>query len=270
MYLSKKSHLCRRLEIEEIRKMPYNIIYIIEKRVDLMNIIILLEEDFVDENRVVFSGRRLEHVVNIHKAEIGDRLKVGKLNGKMGNGKIISIDENEIEMEIELTEAPPEPLDIQVVMAMPRPKVFRRMLQDMTTMGVKRLHIIKTWKVEKSFWESPVLNEEKLRESMILGLEQGKDTILPEVRVYKRFKPFVEDELPVIISGTDCLLGHPGGEAECSRRYGKKLTLAIGPEGGFIPYEVDMFRAQGFKVFTLGERILRVETVLPYIIGKLS
>lgn len=235
-----------------------------------MNIILLLEEDFIDESTVVFSGRRLEHIVEIHGASKGDTLKVGKLNGKLGFGTIVAMGRDKVKMTVELTEDPPPPSDIQVVMAMPRPKVFRRMLQDMTTMGVKKIYVIKTWKVEKSFWESPVLNEEKLSESMILGLEQAKDTILPEISIYKRFKPFVEDELPVIIRGTECLLGHPGGEAVCERDKGEAVTLAIGPEGGYTPYEVDMFKNQGFKVFSLGERILRVETVLPYIIGKLS
>lgn len=229
-----------------------------------------MEEDFLDENKVRFEGRRLEHILSVHKAEKNDTLKVGKLNGKMGYGKISEINDKYIEMEVVLKDEPPRPLDIQIVMAMPRPKVFKRMIQDMTTMGIKKIFIIKTWKVEKSFWESPVLNEEKLRESMILGLEQGKDTILPKVEVFKRFKPFVEDRLPAIISGTDCLLGHPGGEAKCERKNSSAVTLAIGPEGGFTPYEVDMFRLKGFKVFSLGERILRVETVLPYIIGKLS
>lgn len=235
-----------------------------------MNLIILLDEDFISETKVRFSGRRLEHILNIHKAEIGDSLRVGKLNGRIGHGTIVQMDIESIEMEIRLNEEPPKPSDIQIVMAMPRPKVFRRMLQDMTTMGVKKLYIIKTWKVEKSFWESPVLGEEKLLESMILGLEQGKDTILPEVKVFKRFKPFVEDELPDIIKDTDCLIGHPTGTAECIRTRGKRVTLAIGPEGGFTPYEVEMFKSQGFKEFTLGERILRVETVVPYVIGKLS
>lgn len=235
-----------------------------------MNIVLLLDEDFVDRDRVVISGRRLEHIKEVHGAVKGDSLRVGKLNGKLGEGEILSIDDKRIAMKIKLYEDPPQPSDIQLVMAMPRPKVFRRMLQDMTTMGIKKINVIKTWKVEKSFWESPVLDEEKLRESMILGLEQAKDTILPEIRVYKRFKPFVEDELPDIIRGTECLLGHPGGDSSCEKSEGKKVTLAIGPEGGFTPYEVEMFRNQGFKVFSLGERILRVETVLPYIVGKLS
>jgi 16S rRNA (uracil1498-N3)-methyltransferase len=235
-----------------------------------MNLIILLDEDFISENKVKFSGRRLEHILNIHKAIVGDKLKVGRLNGLVGCGTVVEMNSEYIVMEIILSENPPLPLDIQVVMAMPRPKVFRRMIQDMTTVGVKKVFVIKTWKVEKSFWESPVLSEEKLKESMILGLEQAKDTVLPEIQIFKRFKPFVEDELPGIIRGTDCILGHPKGRHECKRESSREITLAIGPEGGFTPYEVDMFVSSGFKVFSLGERILRVETVLPYIIGKLS
>lgn len=235
-----------------------------------MNLIILRDEDFTSSDRVEFSGRRLEHILSVHKAVVGDTLRVGKLNGKMGMGRIESMDAESIEMSIVLDTDPPTPSDIQIIMAMPRPKVFRRLLQDMTSMGVKNIYVIKTWKVEKSFWESPVLSDEKLEESMILGLEQSRDTILPRVEVYKRFKPFVEDTLTDIIRGTECLVGHPSESGECVRVGSKPLTLAVGPEGGFTPYEVDMLKSVGFKGFTLGERILRVETVIPYIIGKLS
>lgn len=235
-----------------------------------MNIIILLEDDFIDSNRVRLRDRRLDHINSVHKAGVGDNLKVGILNGKMGSGRVISIDRRSVELEVILDKDPPKPLDINIVMAMPRPKVFRRLLQDMTTMGIKNINIIKTWKVEKSFWNSPVLDENKMKDTMILGLEQGKDTVLPSVHIYKRFKPFVEDRLTDIIEDTDCLIGHPDSNGNCLRGYERGVTLAIGPEGGFTPYEVDMFKSKGFKTFTLGDRILRVETVIPYVIGKLS
>ena len=235
-----------------------------------MNLIILLDEDFVSENKVKISGRRLEHILNIHKAEIGDALRVGKLNGKIGTGTIVNMNSEYIEMKIELTQDPPDPSNIQLILAMPRPKVFKRIIQDVTTMGIKKIYIIKTWRVEKSFWNSPVLEEEKLFEHMILGLEQAKDTILPQIDIVKLFKPFVEDEIPDIIKGTKAIVGHPIADIECPRNINSKVTLAIGPEGGFIDYEIEMLKKQGFEIVTLGNRILRVENAVPYIIGRLS
>ncbi|MTI47435.1 MAG: 16S rRNA (uracil(1498)-N(3))-methyltransferase [Firmicutes bacterium] len=235
-----------------------------------MNLIILFEEDFIEENKVRLQGRRLKHVQSIHKADIGDTLRVGLLNGKMGEGKIISLTKESIEMNVNLIDNPSEPSNIKLILAMPRPKVFKRILQDVTTMGIKDIYLIKTWRVDKSYWGSSLLSDDNLLKHMILGLEQGKDTILPRIHIKKLFKPFVEDEIPNIIKGTRPIAGHPTGERECPRGIYEPVTLAIGPEGGFIPYEVEMLKKQGFEIVSLGKRILRVETAVPYLIGRLS
>lgn len=236
-----------------------------------MNLVILEEKDFIGENIVEIKGRRFEHIFNIHKAELGKNLNVGVLNGKIGEGKIIRMDCESLQMEINLFKNPPKPSNIKIIMAMSRPKMFKRIIKDLTSLGVKEIYVIKTWKVEKSFWNSPVIEEEIIRECAILGLEQGKDTIMPKIKIFKRFKPFIEDEIIGIIKDTKALIAHPFSDNEnLEFLKNKKLTLAIGPEGGFTDYEVRMFKKYGFKDFKLGERILRVETVLPYIIGKLS
>ena len=235
-----------------------------------MNLIILEQEDFIDQETVRLKGRRLAHVTDVHRAEVGDVLRVGKLNGKVGQGTILDMNSDFIDLKIELTDKPPDASNIQVIIAMPRPKVFKRILMDLTTMGVKNIYIIKTWRVEKSFFNSPTLSKNSLKETMILGLEQGKDTMLPKVEIKTLFRPFVEDEIPDIISDTKAIVAHPTGEVECMRNKGEKITLLIGPEGGLIPFEIDILKNQGFEAVTLGNRILRVETVLPYIIGRLS
>lgn len=235
-----------------------------------MNLIILFEDDFINNNKVRLTGRRLNHVLSVHRAEIGDTLKVGFLNDKIGKGLITKLNSEVLEMDVDLIEQSPSPSNVQLILAMPRPKALKRIIQDATTMGIKKLYIIKTWRVEKSFWNSPVLSEESLFEYMVLGLEQAKDTILPEVKIVKLFKPFVEDQIPEIIKGTKAIVAHPTAQKECPRNINEPLTLAIGPEGGFIPYEVDMLEEQGFEAVNLGERILRVETAIPVILGRLS
>lgn len=234
-----------------------------------MNLIVLFEQDFVTRHKVKLKDRRLKHVLNVHRAKLGDTLRVGLLNNKIGKGLIIKLNEEEMEMEVELTDLSPQPSNVQMILAMPRPKALKRIIQDVTTMGIKKIYIIKTWRVEKSFWSSPVLEEESLFENMVLGLEQGKDTILPEIEVVKLFKPFVEDRIPDIVKGTRAIVAHPIADKECPRNIKEPVTLAIGPEGGFIPYEIEMLKKQGFEVVSLGERILRVETAIPVILGRL-
>jgi RsmE family RNA methyltransferase len=141
--------------------------------------------------------------------------------------------------------------------------------QTVATMGVPKLILVNSYRVEKSFWQTPFLEPEAIREQLILGLEQTRDTILPEVIIEKRFKPFVEDRLPAIAQGTLGLVGHPGPFPPCPRGLDQPVTLAIGPEGGWIPYEIDLLGKAGLTPVQLGERILRVETAVTALLARL-
>ncbi|GAA4648452.1 16S rRNA (uracil(1498)-N(3))-methyltransferase [Kistimonas scapharcae] len=235
-----------------------------------MNLLLLEESDFVSDARVVISGRRLSHVTDIHQASIGDTLRVGRVNGLMGAGVIQVLDTHQMVLDVTLTETPPVSLPLTVLLSLPRPKMLKRSLQTMTAMGVKRIVLMNSYRVEKSFWQSPWLAENKLREQLVLGLEQARDTLLPEVVFEKRFKPFVEDRLPAMLQGKRGLVAHPGDSGRyCPRQLTEEIVLAIGPEGGFIPYEVEKLEACGFERIHLGSRILRVENAIPVLISKL-
>ena len=233
-----------------------------------MNLILLLEEDFLHSDRVCLSGRRYDHIVNIHRAAVGDKLRVGLLNGLIGHGRVLSLNSDELEIETFLDRQPPEPLPVTLLLALPRPKMLRRILQSITSMGVKEIYLINSYRVDKSFWNSPLLQPEKLQEPLILGLEQSCDTVLPQIYLRPRFKPFVEDELPDISSGTTAYVAHPGMGVDCPRNLRPPASLAIGPEGGFIPYEVEKLQSCSFIPINLGERILRVETAVPVLLSR--
>ncbi len=234
-----------------------------------MNLILLDDTDFIDQNLVRLTGRRLQHIRTVQRAEAGERLRVGRLNGKIGRGEITLIDSDLLEMRIELTEPPPQPLPVTLLLALPRPKMLKRILQSVTSLGVKQIYLINSYRVEKSFWGSPLLQPEKLNEQLLLGLEQSGDSVLPEVHLRQRFKPFVEDELPDIIKGSAAFVAHPSSEQQAPLEAGSATTLAIGPEGGFIPYEIEKLTECGFTSFSLGERILRVETAVPVLLSRL-
>lgn len=235
-----------------------------------MNLILLFQDDFKDgTERVCLQGRRLEHVLNVHRASVGDRLCVGLLNGRIGTGTVTRLDNQILEMDVVFERDPPAPLDLTLILSLPRPIVLKRVLLSISSMGVKRIFLINSRRVEKSYWNSPALEEEKVREQLILGLEQARDTVLPDVWLRPKFKPFVEDELPGLIKGTLPIVAHPDAIEPCPRHAGCAVTLTIGPEGGFIPYEIELLEACGFKAVHIGERILRVETAVPVLLSRL-
>jgi len=234
-----------------------------------VNLLLLEDGDFVAADRVLLSGRRLKHLHEVHRAEAGDRLRVGRLNGLMGSGRLLRLDAAEAELQIDLEQPAPAKLPLTLLLALPRPKMLRRVLQTVSAMGVPRLILLNSYRVEKSFWQTPFLEPAALREQLILGLEQARDTVLPEVIIEKRFKPFVEDRLPALAAGSLGLLGHPGAYPPCPRAVERPVTLAIGPEGGWIPYEVEKLQAAGLQPVQLGERILRVETAVTALLARL-
>lgn len=234
-----------------------------------MNLILLHDDDFVSGSSVRLMGRRLQHIREVHQPAVGDTLAVGRLGGRVGKGRITAVTSVAVEMEVTLSDAPPAPLAVNLVLALPRPKVIRRVLLSIASLGVKRLYIINGFRVEKSYWQSPALSRESIRETLVLGLEQARDTILPEVVLRPLFKPFVEDELPALIRGTLPLIAHPGAGDSCPHAVAQPVTLVIGPEGGFIPYELEKLVAAGCRPVQVGARILRVETAIPFILGRI-
>lgn len=234
-----------------------------------MNLILLFDDDFIDTQRVRLDGRRAQHVRAVQRAAVGDTLRVGRLNGPLGSGRVVAIDDAAIVLDVALDRDPPPPAGIALLLALPRPKALRRVLQCVAAFGIKEIVLLNTWRVEKSFWESPALGDEDLRAQLLLGLEQGADTIVPRVEPRRRFRPFVEDELGARLDGRRALVAHPAADAPCPHGVDEALWLAVGPEGGFIPYEIEMLQAHGFDAVTLGRRPLRVEHAVPALLGRL-
>jgi RsmE family RNA methyltransferase len=234
-----------------------------------VNLLLLEDQDFVAADRIRLSGRRLNHLNEVHRAEAGDSLRVGRLNGLMGRGQLLRLDAQEAELQVEFDQPPPAKLSLTLLLALPRPKMLRRVLQNVSAMGVPRLILLNSYRVEKSFWQTPFLQPEAIRQQLILGLEQARDTVLPEVIIEKRFKPFVEDRLGQLSAGSLGLIGHPGAYPDCPRAVDRPVTLAIGPEGGWIPYEVEKLQEAGLQPVQLGARILRVETAVTALLARL-
>jgi 16S rRNA (uracil1498-N3)-methyltransferase len=234
-----------------------------------LNLVLLLPEDMVAPGLARLTGRRLAHVREVHRARVGDELSVGLLGGNMGRGRVLRLDDETLELALALDQAPPPKLPLTLVVALPRPKVLNRVVAAAASLGAARIVLLNAWKVEKAYWASPRLQPESLRDQMLLGLEQAKDTMLPDLRLARLFRPFVEDELPGLLGDGTGLLAHPGSGEPAPKVLVAPVTLAIGPEGGWIEAEVQSLLKAGLKPLDLGPRILRTETVLAALVGKL-
>src|SRR5436305_1788729 len=170
-----------------------------------MNLVLLFEDDFVADDVAVVRGRRAEHIARVHRAVEGDVLVAGSANGRIGSGTITKMTSDSVEMRVSLERDPPAPLPLTLILALPRPKVLNRVIASATSLGVKEIHLINAWRVEKSYWKSPKLTDASLREQCVAGLEQARDTVFPRITLHRFFRQFVES----FSSETTKLVGHP-------------------------------------------------------------
>lgn len=235
-----------------------------------MNLVLLDPAELRPDGTARLGGRRAVHVSQVLRASPGMRILAGVVGGRMGEAEVLSASATEVVLRPALDRDPPAPSPVSLLLALPRPKILRKVLQAAASMGVKRLVLLGSWRVEKSYFASPLLSPEAIREELLLGLEQGRDTSVPEVLVRRLFKPFVEDELEARFPERTRLLAHPAGAAplETLAPAEPRAALAVGPEGGWTPYEAEELRRRGFAPFSLGARVLRVDAAVPYAVGQ--
>ncbi|AGP49292.1 16S rRNA methyltransferase [Psychrobacter sp. G] len=244
-----------------------------------MNCILLPAASFSNKSAHINAVAQIEHVNQVLGAKVGDTLKIGQLEGNLGTAVIADMTPERIDLcEVSLVTAPPPKLDLTVVLALPRPKVLRRLIMDMTALGVRDIILINSYRTQKSYWQSPMLS--RLDEFILEGLQQGVDTVAPRISLQKRFKPFVEDELVNLITNR-AIVAHPYAELSFAQYVQQQLESSelphrsvlpsmvfIGAEGGWIDYEVELLARQGCQTVHIGARILRTEAAVNAILGQ--
>lgn len=237
-----------------------------------MNLLLFHPAEKTRDNHWILpiKDRRVNHLKNVLKLTPNESVEAGVLNGNMGQATFLKIHEEHWHFNFEPTTPPPPTLPVTLILALPRPKMLRRVLLDAITLGIKHIVLLNSYKVEKSYWQTPRLNQPQLNELIYLALEQAKDTQTPKIETKKYFKPFIEDDLAAIKANKTAYLLHPGDYPYLPNAQQEDVIIAIGPEGGWTEYEAQQFTQQGFTPYALGQRILRVETALPTIIGRVT
>jgi 16S rRNA (uracil1498-N3)-methyltransferase len=235
-----------------------------------VNLLLLEAPELGADGVARLDGRRARHVREVLRCQPGDTVAVGVVGGGLGTAEVLASADHLLALRATLDRAPPPPSPVTLLLALPRPKILRKVLQAAGAMGVKRLVLLGSWKVEKAYWGSPLLSPGGLREELLLGLEQGRDTLLPEVLLRRYFKPFVEDELEAMFGPTRLLLDLAAAEplAAHAPPASGGVTLAIGPEGGWTPYEASELAKRAFAPVSLGPRPLRVDQAVPFAVGQ--
>lgn len=240
-----------------------------------VNLLLLYPGEVGDDGRALLSGRRHQHAREVLRVRAGETLRVGVRGGRVGTAVVVAEDAAGLSLRVTLDGEPPPRAGVDLLLAIPRPKALKRVIPAVASLGVDRVMLVNAARVEKSYFDSKVLAPDFLAGLVDLGLEQAKDTVPPVIEVRERFKPFVEDELDAWAGDALRLVAHPteGNAASpwgAGRAPGRRALVAIGPDGGWVPFEVDLLRARDFQPVSLGPRTLRVEVAVPAVLGALK
>ena len=228
----------------------------------------------------MFDDVRAEHVLGVLHGEVGQVLKTGEVDGLIGTSVITAIEQSgqsnnpKISVRCAHVEESRRPW-VDLVMAPPRPRVMKRLLPQLATLGVGRIFLVGAKKVEKDFWGATLLKPENYRPLLIDGLMQAGTSILPTLETRRNFRTFVREELDALWPNATRIVAHPYGVAssrtieQSEQSNNQTLLLAIGPEGGWTDEEVALLEEHGFARYSLGSRILRTDTATIALLAQL-
>jgi len=229
-----------------------------------VNLLLLDERDRIDSQCVTLSDARATHVLNVLRATPGQTVRIGLLDGPFGTGTVVSARDGRVTLRCELEATPPPRSRVDVLLALPRPKVMRRLWAQLAAIGVGQIILTNAERVERHYFDTHVLSEATFRPLLIEGLQQARDTRLPAVSIHRQFRILVEDHLDGLFGDGIRLVADPSGSTSIdsaldAHRAGRVL-LAIGPEGGWNTFELSLLASRGFQLVGLGPRTLRVDT----------
>ncbi|MDA8020121.1 MAG: 16S rRNA (uracil(1498)-N(3))-methyltransferase [Thermoanaerobaculia bacterium] len=251
-----------------------------------MNLLLLDPAEVGSDGHVELRERRAEHLLRVLAVEPGQLVRAGLVGGPVGTAEILTTSKRGLTLRFlsrpnEQDSAPVSAPagEVDLIVGLPRPQVLHRVLQTASAMAVRRLDLVNAWRVEKSFFQSPSVSDDKIRYHLLLGAEQGMSTRLPEVQLQPLLLPFLH--IPSQGDGGEPplrLVAHPEAgsclEEEvwngCAVSSDRSVQIAIGPEGGWIDRELDSFREAGFAPVRLGAWILRVEVAVAVALGQLA
>ena len=234
-----------------------------------MNLILIAPSELDAGQLATIDGERARHLRCVLGAAPGRRVRVGLVDGPFGHGEVVTIDDRRATLQCEFDAVTPPRPPVDLLLALPRPKVLRRLWAQLAALGVGRIILTNAERVERNYFDTHVLDNSCYHPLLIEGLQQARDTRVPIVTVHRRFRVLIEDELDALSPDTVRLMADPDAPADgatsmtepaAAANVDQRILLAVGPEGGWNDFERSLLRSCGFRRVSLGPRALRSDT----------
>jgi 16S rRNA U1498 N3-methylase RsmE len=219
---------------------------------------------------------RTVHLLKVLRKKAGDTFDAGILGGQRGAGTIEKINlDGSLYYSLRLFEDPPRRFSLRMAVGFPRPIQLRRLLRDLSSLGIAAVDLIGTDLGDKNYRNTNLLSDGGARAALIEGAAQSRDTTIPDLALWPRLEDWL-GERPwersagqggfregglrplVFLAAADNV--RPEGSLARLSPLRRKLVLAVGPERGWSDRERELLEKGGFLRLSLGERALRTET----------
>jgi len=222
--------------------------------------LILVETD-KQSLEIPIAERRAQHILGTLRRKIGGSFDIGHADGRIGKGYLRELGADSIKIAVEWTGTAPPLHPISLICGLPRPQTARRILREATTLGVSELVFCGTDRGEPGYRSSKLWTTDEWQRHLVEGAEQAFNPRLPNMQIV----PTLHDAIDLLGTERD-RIGLDNYEASTALSVwtpdSQSLALAFGAERGWSPNERDLLRDQGFRLFHLGERVLRLDTAV--------
>jgi 16S rRNA (uracil1498-N3)-methyltransferase len=198
------------------------------------------------------------HHIRVLRLGVGERVALRDGCGHSAEGQLVRISKSQAVIEVDYTDEslPPTPIHLLVPVA-DRDRMLW-LAEKATELNIASWRPV-IWHRSKSVsprGDGPTFRS-KVRARMIAALLQSRSAWLPEI-----FPEAPPDRAIAAVpgEGSRLVLDASGTPMLHQKTLTVPVTLAIGPEGGFEPYELEQLTAANFVICTLAPSILRFET----------
>ena len=242
--------------------------------------------DLPDEQQIKITGNDVNHIKNVLRLKAKDKIYI-HINKTIEKYlcEITKVTENEVNCCIieKIEEKSESNVYINIIQALPKFDKMELIIQKCTELGVSEFTPLELNRCIVKLNEKDVNKKiERWQNIAEVAAKQSGRDILPIVNtIYtiKNIQNLVQDYDLVLVAyeneKNDTLKQELIYNKENFNV--KKIAIIIGPEGGFEESEIEKLKEYNYKIVSLGNRILRTETVsivlsgiIMYILGDLG